>query len=147
MHVPTLPPVEHPEPVAKTADFDFDLDAEIASFFEPAKRQEKPQAAPAWAPPAAAATAAAAAKPASTVFADGLDDFERALEEDFRRSVREPVERRESVSEVHIQSASQAADFNRARSMNDELAEDEDPITQLDLEELGLLAPGGASEE
>lgn len=31
--------------------------------------------------------------------------------------------------------------------MNDELTEDEDPITQLDLEELGLLAPGGASEE
>ncbi len=32
-------------------------------------------------------------------------------------------------------------------SMNDELTEDEDPITQMDLEELGLLAPGGASEE
>ncbi|WP_416066828.1 SMC-Scp complex subunit ScpB [Rhizobium sp. ZK1] len=31
--------------------------------------------------------------------------------------------------------------------MNDELTDDEDPITQLDLEELGLLAPGGASEE
>lgn len=31
--------------------------------------------------------------------------------------------------------------------MNDELTEDEDPITQMDLEELGLLAPGGASEE
>jgi segregation and condensation protein B len=31
--------------------------------------------------------------------------------------------------------------------MNDELTEDEDPITHLDLEELGLLAPGGASEE
>lgn len=31
--------------------------------------------------------------------------------------------------------------------MSDELTEDEDPITQLDLEELGLLAPGGASEE
>lgn len=28
-------------------------------------------------------------------------------------------------------------------SMNDELTEDEDPITQLDLEELGLLAPRG----
>jgi segregation and condensation protein B len=27
--------------------------------------------------------------------------------------------------------------------MSDELREDEDPITQLDLEELGLLAPGG----
>lgn len=32
-------------------------------------------------------------------------------------------------------------------SMSDELTEDEDPITQMDLEELGLLAPGGASEE
>ncbi|UWU23261.1 SMC-Scp complex subunit ScpB [Rhizobium sp. CB3060] len=31
--------------------------------------------------------------------------------------------------------------------MSDELTEDEDPITQLDLEELGLLAPGGASDE
>jgi segregation and condensation protein B len=29
----------------------------------------------------------------------------------------------------------------------DELAEDEDPITQLDLEELGLLTPGGGEEE
>lgn len=122
MHVPTLPPVEHTEPVAKTADFDFDLDAEIASFFEPAKRQEKAPVAPAWSPPAAAVTTAAAAKPASTAFADGLDDFERALEEDFRRSVREPVERRENVSEVHIESASQTADFNRARSMRRLLA-------------------------
>lgn len=122
MHVPTLPPVEHPEPVAKTADFDFDLDAEIASFFEPAKRQEKAPVAPAWASPVSAATAAAVAKPANSVFADGLDDFERALEEDFRRSVREPVERRENVSEVHIESASQTADFNRARSMRRLLA-------------------------
>ncbi|GAA3074783.1 hypothetical protein GCM10010520_22380 [Rhizobium viscosum] len=122
MHVPTLPPVEHTEPVAKTADFDFDLDAEIASFFEPAKRQEKAPVAPAWTPSATAATAAAAAKPASNAFADGLDDFERALEEDFRRSVREPVERRENVSEVHIESASQTADFNRARSMRRLLA-------------------------
>jgi segregation and condensation protein B len=31
--------------------------------------------------------------------------------------------------------------------MSDELAEDEDPITQMDLEELGLLAPGGASQD
>ncbi|WP_117195643.1 SMC-Scp complex subunit ScpB [Rhizobium terrae] len=29
----------------------------------------------------------------------------------------------------------------------DELSEDEDPITQLDLEELGLLAPGGGDQE
>ncbi|MBX4889894.1 SPOR domain-containing protein [Rhizobium bangladeshense] len=113
MHVPALPPVEQPAPVAKTADFDFDLDAEIASFFEPAKPRET--AAP------ARNMAAAAAKPAKPTIADGLDDFERALEEDFRRSVREPVERRET-SEVHIESASQAADFSRARSMRRLLA-------------------------
>jgi segregation and condensation protein B len=40
------------------------------------------------------------------------------------------------------------ANFNiPTPSMNDELTEDEDPITQMDLEELGLLAPGGASED
>lgn len=40
------------------------------------------------------------------------------------------------------------ANFNiPSPSMNDELTEDEDPITQMDLEELGLLAPGGATEE
>ncbi|AJC79062.1 sporulation related domain-containing protein [Rhizobium etli bv. phaseoli str. IE4803] len=112
MHVPALPPVEQPAPVAKTADFDFDFDAEIASFFEPAKPREMP------APPR---DTAAAAKPVKPTIADGLDDFERALEEDFRRSVREPVERRET-SEVRIESASQAADFSRARSMRRLLA-------------------------
>ncbi|MBB3913318.1 SPOR domain-containing protein [Rhizobium fabae] len=113
MHVPALPPVEQPAPVAKTADFDFDLDAEIASFFEPAKPRETPVP--------VRDTAAAAAKPVKPTIADGLDDFERALEEDFRRSVREPVERRET-SEVRIESASQAADFSRARSMRRLLA-------------------------
>ncbi|MGO6995329.1 SPOR domain-containing protein [Rhizobium leguminosarum] len=113
MHVPALPPVEQPAPVAKSADFDFDLDAEIASFFEPAKPRQTP------AP--VGDTAAAAAKPVKPTIADGLDDFERALEEDFRRSVREPVERRET-SEVRIESASQAADFSRARSMRQLLA-------------------------
>lgn len=34
-----------------------------------------------------------------------------------------------------------------APPLNDELGEDEDPITQLDLEELGLLTPMGGSEE
>ncbi|RUM05840.1 SMC-Scp complex subunit ScpB [Rhizobium chutanense] len=39
------------------------------------------------------------------------------------------------------------ANFNIPSPMNDELTEDEDPITQMDLEELGLLAPRGASED
>lgn len=32
-------------------------------------------------------------------------------------------------------------------SMNDDLTDEEDPITQLDLEELGLLMPGGAGDD
>ncbi|MGO7302038.1 hypothetical protein ACCS72_37665, partial [Rhizobium ruizarguesonis] len=67
MHVPALPPVEQPAPVAKTADYEFDLDAEIASFFEPAKPRET------TAP--ARDTAAAAARPVKPTIADGLDDF------------------------------------------------------------------------
>jgi segregation and condensation protein B len=40
------------------------------------------------------------------------------------------------------------ANFNIPLPMTgDELAEDEDPITQLDLEELGLLTPGGEADE
>ena len=40
------------------------------------------------------------------------------------------------------------ANFNiPSPSMNDELTEDEDPITQMDLEELGLLAPSGGAED
>ncbi|MGO7815352.1 hypothetical protein ACC674_37825, partial [Rhizobium ruizarguesonis] len=91
---------EQPAPVAKTADYKFNLDAEISSFFEPAK----PRATPA----PARDTAAAAAKTVKPTIADGIDDFERALEEDFRRRVRDPVDRRET-SEVRIESASQAA--------------------------------------
>ncbi len=40
------------------------------------------------------------------------------------------------------------ANFNIPLPMgHDELSEEEDPITQLDLEELGLLTPGGEAEE
>jgi len=40
------------------------------------------------------------------------------------------------------------ANFNISLpTVGDELAEDEDPITQLDLEELGLLTPGGEADE
>ncbi len=40
------------------------------------------------------------------------------------------------------------ANFNIPLPMgHDELTDEEDPITQLDLEELGLLTPGGEAEE
>ncbi|APO74603.1 sporulation related domain-containing protein [Rhizobium etli 8C-3] len=130
MHVPSLPPVEQPAPVAPANDFDFDVDAEIASLFETSVQKEPavaapawaPAAAPAWAPAAAAAVVAAAPVAARPQSAGGPDDFERALEEDFRRSVREPVHRAEAPAEVRIQSAAEAEDMGRARSMKRLLA-------------------------
>ncbi|CCM75448.1 SPOR domain-containing protein [Rhizobium mesoamericanum] len=127
MHVPVLPPVEQPEPVVATSDFDFDVDAEIANLLTPAKPAEIP-AKPVveeWrtrAPLSVAASAAPAAPVAKQVPLQSLDEFERALEEDFRRSVNEPVQRRENISQVQIQSASEAEDMSRARSMKRMLA-------------------------
>jgi hypothetical protein len=130
MHVPALPPVEPPAPVAPADDFDFDVDSEIASLFEtPAPKAPAP-AAQAWAPSAAAWTtsatsavvAAAPAVAARPQPAGGPDEFERALEEEFRRSVREPIRRAEAPAEVRIQSATEAEDMSRARSMKRLLA-------------------------
>jgi hypothetical protein len=124
MHVPTLPPVDKPQPVVATSDFDFDVDAEIANLLAPAKPIETPARAPAedWrtrAPMSVAPIPAAGQPPQS----QGFDEFERALEEDFRRSVNEPLQqRRENISEVQIQSASDAEDMSRARSMKRMLA-------------------------
>ncbi|MDM9629570.1 SPOR domain-containing protein [Rhizobium sp. S152] len=125
MHVPVLPPVEQPVVHAPTSDFDFDVDAEIASLLAPSK----PVAAAAVKPaaeewrgraPVTVAPMAPAPKPPQ---AQNFDEFERALEEDFRRSVSEPVQARsESVSQVQIQSASDAEDMSRARSMKRMLA-------------------------
>ncbi len=126
MHVPALPPVEQPEPIVATSDFDFDVDAEIANLLAPAKVAEtvvKP-AAEEWRTRAPiAAPAAAVVAPKQPLQQQTFDEFERALEEDFRRSVNEPVQqRRENISEVQIQSASDAEDMSRARSMKRMLA-------------------------
>ncbi len=125
MHVPTLPPVEKHEPVPAMSDFDFDVDSEIANLLAPAKPVEAP-AKPAQnirAQASVAAVASVARPQPSQPQAQSFDEFERALEEDFRRSVNEPVQqRRETVSEVQIQSASDAEDMSRARSMKRMLA-------------------------
>ncbi len=127
MHVPTLPPVEKHEPVPAMSDFDFDVDSEIANLLTPAKPVEAPtkpaQDIRARAQASVAAVASVARPQPSQPQAQSFDEFERALEEDFRRSVNEPVQqRRETVSEVQIQSASDAEDMSRARSMKRMLA-------------------------
>lgn len=80
--VPEMPAAE-PAPSAPRQDFDYDLDAELAGLLQMAppvassSRTATPSLAPT--PPAAKASPS-----------DDFDDFERALEEDFRRSLAQP---------------------------------------------------------
>lgn len=109
LDVPEIPVHEPEKPVAPPSDFDLDLDSELASYLDtagmsqravPAQTAAKPQErtlgrATAVASSPSAASAAPAQSPAATVTKqkpdDGLDDFERALEEDFRRSLATPL--------------------------------------------------------
>ncbi|WLR94120.1 SPOR domain-containing protein [Shinella zoogloeoides] len=84
LDVPQLPAIEKEKPPAYQPDYDFDIDAEMAQLFtEPAAkpRTEDLQA-------GVAASAVAAAQPVTQI--NDVDDFERALEEDFRRSLKQP---------------------------------------------------------
>ncbi|MGI2032335.1 SPOR domain-containing protein [Rhizobium panacihumi] len=109
--VPELP-VEEPVAAPKhDPDFDIDLDAELANLLQAAPvatpslargsaaaaaaqnaaqaRQPMSRATPTTAPVAAPQPVAAA--PAKSSYDADLDDFERALEEDFRRSLSNPL--------------------------------------------------------
>lgn len=84
LDVPQLPVVEKEKPQAYQHDFDFDLDAEMAQLFTepaaPARAEDLSRG--------AATGAAAVGQPAAQI--NDVDDFERALEEDFRRSLHQP---------------------------------------------------------
>lgn len=105
MDVPEVPVPEAKEPPAAFHhDYDLDLDTELASLFEEAAAPAPvaPSRVQLAAPVAAAATvaAASAAAPAKAPVAsqqaplDDFDAFERALEEDFRRTLSKPEEYR-----------------------------------------------------
>lgn len=88
LDVPALPVEEKEEQPVYRNDFDLDIDAELASLLE-APETVAPVGRGNIEPQAVAAAAAAPAAQKS-VYAD-LDDFERALEEDFRRSLATPL--------------------------------------------------------
>ena len=81
LNVPQLPVVEKEKPQAYASDYDFDIDAEMAQLFADPEASAHPQTA------AEAEGAAPAVFPAET--RSGPDEFEKALEEDFRRSMNE----------------------------------------------------------
>ncbi|WJH39846.1 SPOR domain-containing protein [Aliirhizobium terrae] len=93
LDVPALPVIEAEEPPLYRNDFDLDIDAELASLLEAPEaaasmRGDNTPAQPVAAPAQPAATAAASGQ---SIYSD-LDDFERALEEDFRRSLATPLQ-------------------------------------------------------
>ena len=85
LDVPQLPVIEKEKPPVYQPDYDFDLDAEMAQLFEPAA---KPRTEEVPASVVAVAATAAVAQPVAQIH--DVDDFERALEEDFRRSLSQP---------------------------------------------------------
>ncbi|MEB2843765.1 SPOR domain-containing protein [Rhizobiales bacterium RZME27] len=108
VEVPELPAEEPVTAPKHDPDFDIDLDAELANLLHssaPAApslargsaaavqnvhaRQPMPRATPTTAPVAAPQPVAVA--PAKSAYDADLDDFERALEEDFRRSLSSPL--------------------------------------------------------
>lgn len=87
--VPEFPVVEAAGPVSFPQDYDIDIDSELATLFDTTPDTSTSQrTAPAAVSVAAVATATPTAAAASP--ADDFDDFERALEEDFRRTLHEP---------------------------------------------------------
>jgi hypothetical protein len=87
LDVPQLPVIEKEKPPVYQPDYDFDIDAEMAQLFtEPAAKTTVNESLQAGV--AAGAVAAAIAQPSAQI--NDADDFERALEEDFRRSLNQP---------------------------------------------------------
>ncbi|MGF6255879.1 hypothetical protein OKW20_002976 [Ensifer sp. LBL] len=88
MDVPQLPVIETEKPVAYPADYDLDIDAEMAQLFgTPAPVKETRPAAVEKVEPARPAPAVAAAPALGQGSLDDFDEFEKAMEEDFRRSI------------------------------------------------------------
>lgn len=103
MEVPQLPVIETEKPAAYPADYDLDIDAEMAQLFgTPAPSARETQARPAEV--REPARAAPAAKPAASFGAapmDDFDEFEKAMEEDFRRSMVERQSTPRETERVH----------------------------------------------
>lgn len=99
LDVPQLPPVEAEEkPVSYSTDYDLDIDAEMAQLFASPQRdsKESPRAAGA----VAATAASAGAVPLASI--DDFAEFEKAMEEDFRRSMEQRRNEAQDVDRMAV---------------------------------------------
>lgn len=102
LNVPELPVHEPEQQPVQHSEFDIDLDAELASFLTQANAGPQPVSVAAQRARNATSSISVAATPDPKSTArpsDGLDDFERALEEDFRRSLQTPFPARAAREE------------------------------------------------
>lgn len=83
LDVPHLPVIEKEKPPVYQPDYDFDIDAEMAQLFSEPTAKAKGES-------RQATVSVAAAEKQPTTQINDVDDFERALEEDFRRSLNQP---------------------------------------------------------
>ncbi len=116
LDVPSLPAEEPEQAPAYRPDYDLDIDAELATLL---MTPEKAQPTPARKPEIdiasmAPATASRPAQASQAPSYSDLDDFERALEEDFRRSLTAPLMAAEH-EELHYGQADYLATVENAR--------------------------------
>ncbi|MDI7863334.1 SPOR domain-containing protein [Rhizobiaceae bacterium n13] len=118
LDVPALPVIEKEEPVAFQPEYDIDIDAEMASLFEPVSAQgEEPKAventlaATAWAPSAKNGTSG------PQVPLDDFDEFEKALEQDLRQTLKEPYGGDAHVAKMTLDRAIAGSARGRSRSL------------------------------
>jgi hypothetical protein len=111
LDVPTLTVPEPEQAPTYRPDYDIDIDAELATLFDTSHtggldRQPKAAAVAATATAAAAqtwnATAHAAPAAAKPGIADDFDEFERALEEDFRNTLKQPVQAESDAARMRL---------------------------------------------
>ncbi|MCJ8508756.1 SPOR domain-containing protein [Rhizobium lemnae] len=102
LNVPELPVHEPEQQPVQHSEFDIDLDAELASFLTQANAGPQPVSVAAQRARNTNSSISVAVSPDAKSAArpsDGLDDFERALEEDFRRSLQTPFPARAAREE------------------------------------------------
>ncbi|WP_137134573.1 SPOR domain-containing protein [Rhizobium sp. FKY42] len=102
LNVPELPVHEPEQQPVQHSEFDIDLDAELASFLTQANAGPQPVSVAAQRARSATSSISVVPSPDTKSAArpsDGLDDFERALEEDFRRSLQTPFPARAARQE------------------------------------------------
>jgi hypothetical protein len=113
LDVPQLPSLEAEEkPASYPSDFDLDIDAEMAQLFSTPAPAAKGASA-GQAEPAAAARAAGSSGNAGAPLAslDDFDEFEKAMEEDFQRSMSERRNAAQDVERVAAMPRAEAIDF------------------------------------